>query len=144
VRDFFTDAYITVDVRWGVEVKGFAIFCEMLAAMRADRIVLDEISLFAQKNVPFAFETTLSGRTHLRLIQRLKEKGYRAHFFFLWVDGLEVTLSRIRERVIKGGHDVPERWSAADLSALSGTSFFIIADWLIPGTCSTIPAQDRV
>jgi predicted ABC-type ATPase len=26
------------------------------------------------------------------------EKGYRAHFFFLWVDGLEVTLSRIRER----------------------------------------------
>jgi predicted ABC-type ATPase len=88
--------------------EGLSPFSPEAAAMRAGRLVLDEISLFAQRNVPFAFETTLSGRTYLRLIQRLKEKGYRAHFFFLWVDSLEVSLSRIRERVIKGGHDVPE------------------------------------
>lgn len=28
--------------------------------------------------------------------------------FFLFVGAVEVTLSRIKERVLKGGHDVPE------------------------------------
>jgi len=30
------------------------------------------------------------------------------HFFFLWVKSVDVALSRVRERVLKGGHDVPE------------------------------------
>jgi hypothetical protein len=38
---------------------------------------------------------------------------------------------------------VPEPVVPADLSALSGTSSCIIADWLIPGTFSTIQAEKR-
>ena len=30
------------------------------------------------------------------------------HFFFLWVKSADVALSRVWERVLKGGHDVPE------------------------------------
>lgn len=30
------------------------------------------------------------------------------HFFFLWVDTVDVALARVKERVLKGGHDVPE------------------------------------
>lgn len=30
------------------------------------------------------------------------------HVFFLFVEAVDVTLSRIKERVSKGGHDVPE------------------------------------
>jgi predicted ABC-type ATPase len=88
--------------------EGLSPFSPEAAARRAGRLVLNEISLFARRNVPFALETTLSGRTYLRLIQRLKDQGYRVHFFFLWVDNIEVSLLRIRERVAKGGHDVPE------------------------------------
>ena len=29
-------------------------------------------------------------------------------FFFLWVGTVEVALSRVKDRVLKGGHDVPE------------------------------------
>src|SRR5579884_2008444 len=76
-----------------------------MAARRAGRIVLAEIVRLAHSRVPFAFETTLSGRSYLRLIGRLKEQGYRVHLFFLWVDSIEMTLSRIRERVLKGGQE---------------------------------------
>jgi predicted ABC-type ATPase len=88
--------------------QGMSPFSPEAAAVRAGRLVLSEIKFFGQRRVAFAFETTLSGRSHLRLIQRLKTQGYRAHFFFLGVDGIDVTLSRVRERVLKGGHDVPE------------------------------------
>jgi predicted ABC-type ATPase len=54
-------------------------------------------------------ETTLSGRSYLTLIRGLKRKGYKVHLFFLCVDNVDVALSRIAQRVTKGGHDVPEQ-----------------------------------
>jgi len=41
-------------------------------------------------------------------MHKLKANGYRIHLFFLMVSSIEVALSRIKERVVKGGHDVPE------------------------------------
>src|SRR5258708_3765696 len=67
-----------------------------------------EIRFFSRRRASFAFETTLSGRSYLSLIQRLKNEGYKVHLFFLVVEGVDVALSRIKERVLKGGHDVPE------------------------------------
>lgn len=78
--------------------QGMAPFSPESAAIRAGRLVLSEIAFFAQRRVSFGFETTLSGRSYLRLIQRLKRKGYRVHLFFLFVESVGVALSRIRER----------------------------------------------
>lgn len=44
----------------------------------------------------------------MRLIRKLKEMGYRTHLFFLYVENVDVALSRIKDRVQKGGHDVPD------------------------------------
>lgn len=88
--------------------QGMSPFSPEAAAIRAGRLVLSEIAFFSQQRVSFGFETTLSGRSHLRLLQRLKRKGYRVHLFFLFVESVDVSLSRIQERVLKGGHDVPE------------------------------------
>jgi predicted ABC-type ATPase len=38
----------------------------------------------------------------------LKAQGYEIHFFFLWLKSVDLALSRVRERVSRGGHDVPE------------------------------------
>jgi len=70
--------------------------------------MLGEVALLAKQQVDFGFETTLSGRGHLNLVRRLKDQGYRIHFFFLWVSGVDLALSRIRDRVSEGGHNVPE------------------------------------
>jgi predicted ABC-type ATPase len=41
-------------------------------------------------------------------MRKLRQRGYKVHIYFLWVPTDDVTLSRVRERVLKGGHDVPE------------------------------------
>jgi predicted ABC-type ATPase len=44
----------------------------------------------------------------LRLIRRLKKRGYKAQFFFLSLPAVELALTRIGARVSQGGHDIPE------------------------------------
>src|SRR5689334_4394998 len=78
------------------------------AAVRAGRLMIEEIGLAMRSGADFGFETTLSGRGHLNLVSQLKKRGYGAHFFYLWVLNVELALRRIRERVFRGGHDVPE------------------------------------
>jgi predicted ABC-type ATPase len=42
------------------------------------------------------------------LLPQLKAKGYKVHVFFLWVKTVNLALSRVKERVSRGGHGVPE------------------------------------
>jgi predicted ABC-type ATPase len=70
--------------------------------------MLEEIELYAKRGESFGFETTLSGRTYLRTIGHLKRRGYEVHFFFLWVPTVRLALTRVKARVLEGGHDVPE------------------------------------
>ena len=88
--------------------QAMAPFSPETAAVRAGRMMLSEIRSFAKRRVSFAFETTLSGRGHAVLLRQLKAKGYKIHVFFLWVKTVDLALSRVQERVSRGGHDVPE------------------------------------
>jgi len=88
--------------------QGMSPFSPEAAAVRAGRLVLSEIRFFAQRKVSFAFETTLSGRSYLKLIRQLKKQGYNVHVFFLWVRSVEVAVSRVKDRVLNGGHGIPE------------------------------------
>jgi predicted ABC-type ATPase len=51
-------------------------FSPETAALRAGRVMLHEIRSFAERRVSFAFETTLSGRSYLTLLRKLKAEGY--------------------------------------------------------------------
>lgn len=88
--------------------KGMSPFSPQAAAIRAGRLVLSEINYFAERRASFAFETTLSGRSYLQSLENLKKCGYGVHIFFLWVKDVDVSVSRVQDRVRKGGHDVPE------------------------------------
>ena len=55
----------------------------------------------------FAFETTLSGRSLLTWIERLRGSGYHVHMAFLSLPSPDLALARVAERVRQGGHDVP-------------------------------------
>jgi predicted ABC-type ATPase len=88
--------------------QGISPFAPESAAFRAGRMLMSEIQRLAKRNVDFGFENTLSGKTQLRLLRSLKGQGYGVYIFFLWLMSLEISLSRIEERVIRGGHDVPE------------------------------------
>lgn len=53
-----------------------------LAARQAGRLVLQELSRLASARKNFAFESTLSGRTYLRLLNKWKSSGYRIEIVF--------------------------------------------------------------
>ena len=78
-----------------------------LAARRAGRMVLAELNRLVKARQDFAFESTLSGRTYLRLVKRWKAAGYRIEIVFLWLPSVQVALQRIAARVRQGGHNVP-------------------------------------
>jgi predicted ABC-type ATPase len=78
------------------------------AALRAGRLMLEQIHTLGRRNEDFGFETTLSGTTYLPLLRRLKTQRYKIHLFFLWIPTVELALARVADRVRQGGHDIPE------------------------------------
>jgi predicted ABC-type ATPase len=77
---------------------------ELLAA---SRIFLREIELRVRAREDFAFETTLAGRTYLRLVDRMRRDGWRVDLIYLALPSAEMSKLRVAERVAHGGHAVP-------------------------------------
>lgn len=55
----------------------------------------------------FVFETVLSSKEKVEFLLRAKEKGYFIRLFFISTCDPAINASRIANRVMKGGHDVP-------------------------------------
>ena len=87
---------------------GLSPFSPSAAAIEAGRLMLAKIEGLAAQRHTFAFETTLSGRSYLAFFRRLKARGYRIHIIFLWLPGVDIAIRRVKERVQRGGHSVPE------------------------------------
>lgn len=87
--------------------QGLAPFEPRAAAIKAGKLVLQQIHEYARRGVDFAFETTLSGKSYASLLKELKSKGYALHLFFLWIPSPELAIARIKDRVAEGGHFVP-------------------------------------
>jgi predicted ABC-type ATPase len=78
------------------------------SAIDAGREVLERAAELMRCNQSFLVETTLSGNTYLRMMREAKALGYRTSFYFVGTKNIEINLKRVAQRVIKGGHDVPE------------------------------------
>jgi len=62
--------------------QGLSPFDPEGAAWRTGRSMLDEINQLVCSRSDFAFETTLAGRSHVRLLREAKEAGYAIHLLF--------------------------------------------------------------
>ncbi len=87
---------------------GLSPFAPEAAAIRAGRLMLEEIALSVRHGESFAFETTLSGLSYLRHISQWRTLGYRISLYFLSLPSVEIAITRVAERVRQGGHDIPE------------------------------------
>jgi predicted ABC-type ATPase len=64
--------------------NGISPFDPERAALKAGRIMLEQIHSLCNRGLDFGFETTLSGKSYLRLLNESKQrKGYTIHLFFL-------------------------------------------------------------
>lgn len=87
---------------------GLSPFAPDLAAFKAGRLMLQEIALCVENQESFAFETTLSGLAYLKHISKWRALGYHVSLYFLALPTADLALKRVRERVIQGGHNIPE------------------------------------
>ena len=87
---------------------GLSPFNPESVAIEAGRLMLGRIETLSRARFDFGFETTLAGRSVAPLLKDLRAEGYRVHLFFLWLLNPELSLERVRDRVLAGGHFIPE------------------------------------
>jgi predicted ABC-type ATPase len=87
---------------------GLAPFQPEMAAIKAGKIMLQQINECIQKGESFAFETTLSGKTYLKKIRDIKSRGYEVIIYFLKLATVDLAIERVILRVAQGGHNIPE------------------------------------
>lgn len=108
-REFLpNEADCPVFVNADLIAAGLAPFAPETAALAAGRVMLQQLTRHFAARESFAFETTLSGRGYLRLIDRWQAAGYRVKLIFLQLGSPEEAMARVAQRVRQGGHDIPE------------------------------------
>lgn len=88
--------------------RGLSPYDAERAAVAAGRSMLERIRGLIAQGTSFAFETTCSGRTYLRLLQACKADGWQIALLFLWLPSPDMALARVARRVREGGHAIPE------------------------------------
>jgi predicted ABC-type ATPase len=76
--------------------------------LAAGKILLKELDDVLAAKKSFAIESTISGSHHLRVLEKTKNAGYETVFVYVFLDNVELNVTRIRKRVLLGGHNVPE------------------------------------
>lgn len=87
---------------------GLSPFAPAKATFAAGRLMLRRLRELAARGEDFAFETTLSGRGYVALLREMRAAGYYVRLDFLWIPELSIARERVKERVAKGGHDIPD------------------------------------
>lgn len=107
-RDFLPqEAHCPDFINADLIAAGLSPFRPEAMALRAGRLMLQEIGDRVRREQSFAFETTLSGLAYAQAIPRWRKAGYHVKLIFLSLPGVDMALMRVAARVAQGGHDVP-------------------------------------
>ena len=77
------------------------------STIAAGRVMINRLNELVSAGHSFAFETTCSGRGHVRLLERCRAVDYRITLVFLWLPSAKRALARVAQRVSEGGHRIP-------------------------------------
>ena len=87
-------------------VKKIGIWKNNSDQIRAAKIAINLRNKCFQYDKSFNEETTLTGKTILKTINKAKELGYELQLFYVGVNNPEIAKERIKIRVEKGGHNI--------------------------------------
>ena len=76
-------------------------------SIAAGRLVLKMIDELLNDRRSFVYETTLSSRQSLSVMERCHDLGYEVALVYVALDSPELNILRVAERVSRGGHDIP-------------------------------------
>lgn len=112
-------------------------------ALRAARFMLKRIEEETEKGESFAFETTLANRSYAHSIREWQNAGYQVVLWFLALSSVDVALARVAQRVLQGGHNIPEEVVRHRFSA--GRANFdelykgLVNAWVLYDNSGTVP-----
>ena len=92
----------------GLEVIDPDAIARNMSPAQAAREALRRRRLALLERRSFVVETTLSGTGIFRLMEAVRKEGCKIVRHYVSLDSPELALDRIRNRVARGGHDVPE------------------------------------
>jgi predicted ABC-type ATPase len=78
------------------------------SAITAGRQSLQIAKQLLHDQKSFVVETTLSGKNYLQMMLDAHSLGFEVVLVYIGTEMVEVNLARIANRVLVGGHDVPE------------------------------------
>jgi len=97
--------------------------------------LLSEVKNCIAKRESFALESTLSGKTYVRLLQNARTQGYGVQLHYLSIASVFDAVERIAQRVLQDGYDVPtedvERRFGRSLRNLVESYLPIADEWVI-------------
>lgn len=79
-----------------------------MAKLSAGRVFFKRLYDNVEKGNNVLIESTLSGMYLHRYFPRIREYGYKITIIFVFLEHPRICIERIKERVIKGGHHVPD------------------------------------
>jgi predicted ABC-type ATPase len=77
-------------------------------AFEAGRLMIERMRDMVRDGQSFAFETTCSGKSYIRLLKECQNAGWRISLIYLWVPSPEYSIARVARRVSQGGHHIPD------------------------------------
>ena len=146
-REFLpNEAGCPIFVNADLIAAGLAPFDPARVALRAGRLMLEEIHTQVRKGGSFAFETTLSGRHYAQLIPLWRDQGYKVKLIFLSLPTLRRWPSNACACACvwpKVGTTCRRRLFAAVFLAGSEISRISTGNWWTYGRFMTMQARNR-
>ncbi|MDQ8192526.1 zeta toxin family protein [Roseibacillus persicicus] len=81
---------------------------EQIDSYLASSLIESMRVLLLEAQTSFTFETVMSHVSKVKFLRQAREKGYRTYLYYIATEDPEINVSRVANRVIKGGHPVPE------------------------------------
>ncbi|MCD4819577.1 MAG: zeta toxin family protein [Candidatus Cloacimonetes bacterium] len=77
--------------------------------IRAGRIFFKRLHKLIVSKKDFVIESTLSGKSLVSIIKKLKSNDTKIILLYIFLDSIEITIDRVRVRVEEGGHNIPTK-----------------------------------
>jgi predicted ABC-type ATPase len=106
-RQFLRSVGVTEFLNADSIAAGLSPFDPPAASIRAARLLLTRWHELVRDGRDFAFESTLSGRSYAKMLREARQRGYKIHLCYLYLPDVRYSIRRVRERVKKGGHNIP-------------------------------------
>ena len=126
-----------------IAYQGMSAFAQLVAHKVTVKLLRIEV-VDGLEGETFAFETTLSTRSYVKLIQQAQKRGYFVTLLFFALATPEQAVQRVAKRVSQGGHNIPTdvvyRRFEGGLSNLFNLYMPIVDYWALYDN-SNIPTQ---